>query len=109
MLADRGQENIKALVEAMAGKGDKASALRKTLGIADGEVPPDVSRRIEMLAVGSVKPELGMDNRDVAVKLAESFPTVFYNLTNRILSLTGQGAEVGKPKPSGKAAKSEPV
>jgi hypothetical protein len=31
---------------------------------------------------------------------------VFYNLTNKILSLTGQGAEVGKPKPSGKTSKS---
>jgi len=38
----------------------------------------------------------------VAVKLAETFPTVFYQLTNAITNLTGQGAEVGKPKRSGK-------
>lgn len=107
--ADQGQENVRALVEAMAGKGDKATALRKTLGLTEGEVPPDVSRRIEVLTLGSVDPKLGMDNRDVSVKLAEAFPTVFYNLTNRIFSLTGQGSEVGKRKPSGKTEKSEPA
>ena len=105
--ADRGQENIKALVDAMAGNGDKAAALRKTMGISDKDTPADVSRRIEMLAAGSVSPELGADNRDVAVRLAESFPTVFYSLTNQILSLTGQGAEVGKRKASGKTPKLE--
>lgn len=107
LAADRGQENLKALVEAMAGSGDKAEALRKSMGISEDEVPADVSRRIEILTAGSVDPPLGRENRDVAVKLAETFPTVFYNLTNRILSLTGQGAEVGKRKPSGKAPKSE--
>ncbi len=107
LAADKGQENLKALVEAMAGSGDKAEALRKTMGISEQEVPSDVSRRIELLTAGSVSPKLGQDNRDVAVKLAETFPTVFYNLTNNILSLTGQGAEVGKRKPSGKTPKSE--
>lgn len=106
--SERG-DNIKALVEAMAGKGDKASALRKTLGIDDSEVPADISRRIELLSAGSVSPSLGQDNRDVAVKLAEHYPTIFYNLTTLILSLTGKGSEVGKPKPSGKAEKSEPA
>lgn len=107
LAADRGQDNLKALVEAMAGSGDKAEALRKTMGISEEEVPADVSRRIELLTAGSVDPKLGQDNREVAVKLAETFPTVFYNLTNQILSLTGQGSEVGKRKPSGKSQKSE--
>lgn len=100
--AARGLENLKALVEAMAGNGDKAAALRKSLGISEEEVPADVSRRIELLTAGSVAPKLGLENREVAVKLAETFPTVLYQLTNKILSLTGQGAELGKPPPSGK-------
>jgi hypothetical protein len=104
--ADRGQENLKALIEAMAGTGDKAEALRKAAGLSDQDVPADVSRRIEVLAAGSVDPVLGVENRDVAVRLAETFPTVFYNLSTKILSLTGQGAELGKPKPSGKTSKS---
>jgi len=103
--AERSQEALKSLVEAMAGKGSKAEALRRTMGISDEEVPADISYRIEMLATGSVSPKLGPDSRDVAVRLAETFPTVFYNLTNRILSLTGQGSELGKPKPSGKTPK----
>lgn len=95
-------DNVRALVAAMAGGGDKVSAIRKAFGLGDDDVPADVSRRIEMLAAGSVSPALGSDNREVAVKVAEAFPTVFYNLTNQILALTGQGAELGKPKRSGK-------
>ena len=98
--AEHGLENVRALVAAMAGEGDKASAIRSAMGLSDEDVPADVSRRIEMLAAGSVAPELGSMNRDVAVRLAETFPTVFYNLTNHILTLTGQGAELGKPKRS---------
>lgn len=105
--AERGQENVRALVEAMAGTGDKAEALRKTLGISEKDVPGDVSRRIELLTSGSVSPPLGQSRRDVAVKLGEAFPTVFYQLTNKILSLTGEGAELGKLKPSGSSKKSE--
>ncbi len=103
LAAERGSDNVRALVAAMAGDGDKAVAIRRAMGLSDEEVPADVSRRIEMLAAGSVRPALGSDNRDVAVKLAESYPTVFFNLTNHILRLTGQGAELGKPKRSGKS------
>ena len=95
--AERGLDNVRAMVAAMAGEGDKAAAIRQAMGLSDEEVPGDVSRRIEMLAAGSVAPALGADNRDVAVKLAETFPTVFYQLTNHIINLTGQGAEPGKP------------
>ena len=96
-------ENVRALVAAIAGgsEGEKTVALRKTLGLSTDEVHSDVSRRIEMLAIASVTPCLGPDHRDVAVKLAEAFPTVFYNLTNHILTLTGQGAALGKSKRSG--------
>lgn len=100
--ADRGLDNARAMVAALAGDGDKASAIRQAMGLSNDDVPGDISRRIEMLAAGSVAPLLGGDNRDVAVKLAETFPTVFYQLTNAITNLTGQGAEVGKPKRSGK-------
>ena len=84
----------------MAGAGDKAEAIRGAMGLSADEVPADVSRRIEMLTWGSVSPVLGMDGRDVAVRLGENFPTLFYQLTNRILELTGSGAELGKPKRS---------
>lgn len=99
---DRGLENVRAMVEAMAGDGDKAAAIRQAMGLSNEDVPGDVSRRIEMLTAGSVAPLLGPDNRDVAVLLSEKFAVVFYQLTNAITNLTGQGAEVGKPKRSGK-------
>lgn len=105
LAAEHGAENARALIEAFAGSGDKAAAIKKAAGIDDAEVPGDVSRRIEMLTAGSVSPVLGNENRDGAVRLAETFPTVFYNLTNKILSLTGQGSEVGKRKRSGTAVK----
>lgn len=105
--AEKGAENIAALVEAVAGNGDKAEAIRKSLGISESDVPGDISRRIELLTTGSVDPELGSDKRDVAVKMAESFPTAFYALTNAILSLTGEGAALGKPKRSGKTLSSK--
>jgi len=103
--AQRSQDDVKALIAALTGSGDKAEAIKKMMGISDKEVPADVSRRIDLLTAGSVSPELGADNRDVAVRLAETFPTTFYKLTNAILSLTGKGAEVGKRKPSGKSTK----
>lgn len=96
-----GLDNARAMVAALAGDGDKAAAIRRGLGLSDEDVPTDVSRRIEMLSAGSVLPELGPNNREVAVKLAEAFPTTFYQLTNAITNLTGQGSEVGKPQRSG--------
>lgn len=99
--AESGMDNVRAMVAAMAGDGDKAEAIRKAMGLSSEEVPADISRRMEMLAIASVSPALGADNRDVAVKLAETFPTVFYQLTNAIINMTGQGAEPGKPQRSG--------
>jgi hypothetical protein len=98
--------NIRAIVDTLA-KGEKAEAIKKLAGVVNDDVPEDVSRRIQMLVSGSVSPKLDENTRDVAVRLAETFPTVFYNLTNKILSLTGQGAEPGKRKASGKKGKSE--
>ncbi len=103
---DKG-ESIKKLVEAMAGDGDKAEAIRESLGLSSEEVPTDVSRRIEMLVAGSVKPEIPEEQRDVAVKMAENFPVTFYELTNKVQELTGDGAELGKRKRSGRTKASE--
>jgi hypothetical protein len=100
--SEEGLDTIKALVQAMAGDGDKAAQIRKAFGLGDDDVPQNISYRIELLTAGSVSPALGTANRDVAVRLAETFPTVFYDLTNKILNLTGQGAVLGKPKRSGK-------
>jgi len=96
-----------ALVQALS-EGPNADAIRKLAGIVDAGTPEDVSRRIQALVIGSVEPALSEENRDVAVKLAETFPMIFYALTNRIFELTGEGSEPGKRKASGKAQKSAP-
>lgn len=96
-----GLDKARAMVAALAGDGDKAASIRAALGLSNEDVPADVSRRIDMLATGSVSPALGMDGRDVAVKLSEAYPTTFYQLTNSIINLTGQGAEPGKAPRSG--------
>jgi hypothetical protein len=95
-------DNIRAMVDALVGDAaDKAASFRRALGLSESDVPADISRRIEMLTAGAVNPELGPNNREVAVKLAENFPGVFYALTNAIINLTGQGSEPGKPPRSG--------
>jgi len=104
--ADSGHNNLRALADAAAGGGDVAESIRKVLGVSDKDTPSDVVLRIELLTAGSVSPALGQENREIAVKLSESYPTVFYTLTSKILSLTGQGSEVGKAKPSGKMEQS---
>ena len=103
--AESNHKNLKELVEALASEEGQAAAIRKTMGLGAKDVPADVSRRIELLTEGSVDPVLGVNRREVAVKLAESFPVVFYKLTTTILSLTGQGAELGKRKASGASKK----
>jgi len=105
LASQQGGDNARALISAFAGDGDKAEAMRKLAGVSEADAPADVARRIDMLATGSVAPLLGADNREGAVKLAETFPTTFYTLTNKILTLTGQGADVGKRKRSGTAEK----
>lgn len=92
---------MRSLVTALAGEGNKADEIRKAMGLSDTEVPNDVSRRIELIVAGSVSPKLGPELRDVAVKLGETFPAVFYRLSRKIEELTGQGAELGKRKRSG--------
>ena len=98
--------NLQHLVDALAGDGsEKGAQIRKMMGLSD-DVPGDVSQRIEMLSIGSVNPAI-KDQRDVAVKLAEVHPVVFYQLTNKIHELTGMGLELGKPKRSGATPASE--
>lgn len=99
-------ETVAAMIRAIAGDGDKASEMQKALGLSDDEVPKDISERIEMLSIGSVDPVIGDNNRDVVLRLVELYPVTFYTLTNKIHNLTGSGAELGKPKSSGKTRKS---
>jgi hypothetical protein len=85
-------------IVASSGK-EKAEGIKALLGVNSDDVPGDVVRRQELLFLGLVEPKL---DRSQVVKLSEAFPVVFYNLTNEILKLSGQGKTLGKQKASGK-------
>ena len=102
---DRSQQ-IRAMTQLLSGDESKSAEVRRTLGLDDDSVPVEVSKRIEMLTIASISPALGRDKRSVAVKVSESWPILFYDLTNKIHELTAMGADLGKPKRSGKTRKS---
>jgi len=89
-----------ALVEALQ-SGAHAEIVRNLqamLGRGD-EIQPDMARRLELLVAGSVEPVCSVE---MAVRLGEHFPVVFFQLTNAILTLTGRGSDVEKkPQSSG--------
>jgi len=95
--------NMTAIVSALSttNSAEKIDAMKSLLGL-DDDVPGDIVRRQEILTFGLISPKLVHSQ---AVKLSEFFPVEFYNLTNEILKLSGQGGVVGKQKPSGKTAK----
>ncbi len=72
---------------------ERASAIQNMLGLGDS-MPEDTVRRIEILVQGSVTP----CDRETAVNISIRFPEIFYKISNRILELSGEGAQaVGKP------------
>lgn len=100
--AEAKRSNIGIFCNALQLSAENRADLQKLLGTS-GDVPGDIARRLEMLVIASVDPVIDML---VAIRLADAFGVVFYQLTNKILELTGQGkiAEV-KQKPSGDPAK----
>jgi hypothetical protein len=99
-------KNIAAVLEALAGEAakEKADAVKELLGVG-GTTPEDIAKRIEHLVLGSVEPKC---TPDLAVRLSEAFPIEFFQITNRVMNLTGQGMLPGKQPPSGATEKSGP-
>jgi uncharacterized Zn finger protein len=96
-------KNIDAVIKAIAANQNQISELKKAIGI-DNDTPGEIIKRLEQLVQCSVEPTITLD---VAVKLGQTRPIEFYQLTNEILKLTGLGMDVKKPKASGKITKSE--
>ena len=99
--------NIAAILEGLASETakEKAEAVKELLGIG-GAAPQDIAKRLEQLTIGSVDPPC---TPDLAVRLCEAFPIEFFQLTNKIMELTGRGQLPGKAQPSGVMEKSGPV
>ncbi len=98
-------KNIAAIIEAIASQtqSEKVKGLKDSLGLGD-DMPSDLARRIEMLALGCVEPELDVQ---AASKIFRVAPVDGYNLTNKITVLSGQGMTVGEQPASGSKAKSK--
>lgn len=84
---------------------DKVMAVRDALGVGDA-VPDEIAKRVEMLVIAGVEPKL---DREAVLKLARAFPIEFYQLTNRITVLTGEGMVLGESSGSGAIPASEPL
>ena len=97
---------IRAAVQALLAAGEaRQEAFAALLGVGD-DVPDDLIKRYEHLMAGSVEPPC---DRELAIKLFAAFPVVAYQLTNKILELTGLGADSGKAPGSGPTPESEPL
>ena len=88
--------NAVAALAAAASKEDQVEGLKTLIGYGD-ETPADLARRFDHLVFGSVEPKV---DREIVVRLFQSYPTVGYTLTNKILELTGLGPDLGKLAPS---------
>lgn len=100
---EAGSKNVLSsqLLDLVLSKSDRdtVTSLKHQLGLGD-DTPADIAKRLEMLVVGAVDPEVSLE---VAVKLAETFPIEFSTLTNAVMTLTGKGSiALAKPAPSGK-------
>lgn len=102
--ADR-NKTIVSLLEGLTADSskDKTDAIKGLLGFGT-DTPADVAKRLEHLTMGSLDPKCPLD---LAVRVCEAYPIIFYNLTNKIYELTGQGQMPGKQPPSGGMAESE--
>ena len=100
-------KNIAAILEGLVSGAAKeqTEAVKELLGVG-GSTPQDIAKRLEHLTTGSVDPPC---TSDLAVRLCETFPVEFFQLTNRIVQLTGQGQMPGKQPPSGETPKSAPA
>jgi len=98
-MAVESNREVAALIQGIlsADVDEKIQAIKEAIGISD-EVPDDLARRIALLKYGSVDP---VCSQSMAVKLAKGFPTVLYQLTTKILQLTGMGFSLGEQTASG--------
>ena len=96
---DRARNRDLVLSEVAAGHSDEVrQQVRALLGMAADEIEPNYARAVEVVMAGSVAPEC---SEDMAVKLAEHYPVILFDLNAQILTLTGLGSEARKkPEPS---------
>jgi len=83
---------VEALASAGTARAEQVEAIQRLIGYGP-DVPEDLARRFDHLVAGSVEPAI---DRAFAVKLFSVYPIVAYQLSNKILELTGLGPDLGK-------------
>jgi len=92
MEASSRQKNVDTIIKALSSQSAQIDEIRAALGIGD-DVSAELAKRLEQLVIASVDPVI---EKSLAVKLAENYPIEFYQLTNKIIELTGLGADIKK-------------
>lgn len=87
--------SLETMVEGLlsSNNDDKVQAIKDALGVASETCPDDYVYRVAVLYLGSVEPKL---DQNQAVLIAVTNGVAFYNLTNKILQLTGMGKVLGE-------------
>lgn len=98
------RESVNMLISGLMSTVTKETveAAKDLIGIGT-DTPADIAKRIEHLVVGSVDPVCSLE---LAVRVCEVYPVEFYQITNKIMELSGKGQVPGKSTPSGRTQKS---
>jgi len=93
--AQQKYQNVSGIIEALAGtdQKEKIQAITESLGIGSEDLPEDMVRRMEIIQLGSVEPELDLET---AKKIFQTAPVTAYEITNKIQTLSGQGMMPGE-------------
>jgi predicted flavoprotein YhiN len=93
--AVQSNKNLKSIVTRLLDplSSEKAGALIEALALDPTKSTDDFVRRLSLAFHGIVEPKLPYES---IVRLAEFYSATFYEISNKILQLTGQGAELGE-------------
>lgn len=86
------RDALVGVLAGMEGGGPEKAvdALKEAIGVGDGNIPHDVIYRAELIVKGAINPKFNVQQ---AMHLANNFPKIFGELSNKILLLTNEGAE----------------
>jgi hypothetical protein len=90
---------VEMLSEALIKKNGKegGEAIKGLLGLFDDELHPELKYRVELIVRASLEPKI---DYPLAVKLAREFYVVLHRLSEKILELSGLGAQLKKKSSS---------
>ena len=99
------QKTIDEVLASIETNESKVSQIREIMGI-DMDLSPTFVRKLNLFLLGTVQPKVNpRENRDIALLIEKRHPAEFLRICEVINSLSGQGMDLKKSKPSGQTAK----